>query len=79
MKNYKYGKIVNGRIEYSPNPLIIDNKISWNGSRELYESQGYKSILEPIFDEYDEETEDLKATYEELPTGIHIHYIAIKK
>lgn len=79
MKNYKYGKLVNGRIQYSPNPLIIDNKIFWNGSQELYESQGYKRILEPIFDLYDEETEYLKEVAEELPTGIRIHYTAILK
>lgn len=79
MKNYKYGKLVNNRIQYAPSPIIVDNKTTYNGSQELYESQGYKRILEPIFDVYDEETEYLKETIEELPDGIHIHYVAILK
>lgn len=74
MKNYKYGKLVNNRIQFAPNPIIVDNETIYNGSQELYESQGYKRILEPKFDLYDEETEYLKETYTEYDNGIQIVY-----
>ena len=74
MKNYKYGKLINNRIHFAPNPIVVDNKTTYNGSQELYESQGYKRILEPVFDPYDEETEYLVETYTETVNGLQIVY-----
>lgn len=52
-KNYNYGKIVYGKLEYAPNKLIIvvedaegrQIKVQvFNGTEEQYSSQGWLSI-----------------------------------
>lgn len=43
-KNYKYGKLVDGVLEYAPYYLVIGTRCYVNTTKERYLSQGWKEI-----------------------------------
>lgn len=63
-RNYNYGKIVNGVIEYAPYYLVIGNRCYTNATQERYLSQGWKKI---VYTELPED-EDPEAEYREVIT-----------
>lgn len=45
MKNKRFGKIVNGVLEYAPYPLIVGDKKIYTHAEDEYLKQGYKKIV----------------------------------
>lgn len=79
-RNYKYGKLINGRIEYAPYPLIIPvaggNRHIYNdATAEQYSSQGYKPIIHNEVPQYDFDTEIIIERFIEDNDNIYIEYI----
>lgn len=40
----KYAKLENGRIQYAPNPILIDGNVVGNPGAEVYVGLGYKPV-----------------------------------
>ena len=76
-KNYNYGKLIDGKIEYAPYPLIIavegGNRHIYNATAEQYREQGYKLIVMTVAPKI-EENQDLIHTYRETENEILIEY-----
>ena len=41
----KYGKLTEGRLEFAPNPLRLEDKIVFNPPADMLEAEGYKPIV----------------------------------
>ena len=71
MKNYKYGKLVDGSLEYAPYYLLIGTRMYINASATKYLSQGWKQIIQL---EYPDDEEEHIAVYTEDATAIYVSW-----
>ena len=42
--NTNYGKLVDGVLQYAPNPIKTDNGIIWSNEADVHLEHGYKAI-----------------------------------
>lgn len=76
--NRNYGTLVNGVLQYAPNPIKTDNGIIWTNNAAIYLEHGYKSIVHaerpvkdgyyysPAWVEHEETIEQVWTEYEEV-------------
>ena len=76
-KNYKYGKLINDRIEYAPYPIKINGYDVYGANEEQYLSSGYKKIVV----DYNNTTndEEIKAVFTQTEKEIKIEYVNVKE
>lgn len=43
--NKNFGKLVDGKLQYAPNPIKTDNGIIWSNEPEAHLEYGYKAIV----------------------------------
>ena len=69
--NYKYGKLINGKIEYAPYPLKIDGYDVYGATAEQHLKAGYKHI---IIENYPQDEKIYVPIYTETETEIIISW-----
>lgn len=83
-KNYNYGKIVDGKLEYAPNKINVtmltpagtEVEVSvFNGTAEQYLSVGYKTIVQ---DEYPQDGKTYEMEFVVTDDTIYIHWHEIE-
>lgn len=73
--NKKYGKLVDGELQFAPSYLRTENGLTINPTKESYLSQGWKLIVEDV--PQTEANEALRFEgYIEEETEIHMKYVA---
>lgn len=79
-KNYNYGKIVDGNLEYAPNKIRVkvlaptgtEVEVSvFNGTAEQYLSVGYKAIVQ---DDYPQDGKTYEMEFVATADTIYIHW-----
>jgi hypothetical protein len=45
-RNYKYGILKDGELDYAPNKLIIENQQAFNATAEDYKANGYLPVID---------------------------------
>lgn len=44
-KNYKFGKLIEGAIEYAPKPILTEGGIYFGNNENVYLAKGWKKII----------------------------------
>ena len=52
--NYNYAKLIDGKLEYAPNKLIIGEEQIFNAPAEIYSKKGYVPVVKSEIPESDD-------------------------
>ena len=74
-KNYNYGKLIDGRIEYAPYPIRIDGYDVYGATEGQYLSKGYKKV---VFEKQQLSESDVKSIFVQTANEIRVEYIMVE-
>ena len=78
-KNYGYGKLIDGKLEYAPYYLVIGNRCYVNPTKERYLGEGWKKIVFAELPEDASEEVEYREVYSEDDEFIYSDWVKVQK